>query len=394
MVSAKGRIFYIIDEAPVASAAFEPEWRLVEGKAFIETWRPEEHWRVWREKAPLKHLVANDAGTGRLLWKKDDADTKEIMPTAMAVSDRRVFIQNEKAIVALDAGTGKEIWRSDRPINLHSPGSSSPTLVAAGGVVICADREVRKIERKQDEQDDRSVDWYVYPHTDHSRKGETIAYDAATGKRLWNVDSVENFKAPADIFVLNDTAYVRCYTPGLGVGIDLRTGKVKKPLKKKSPIRDPGSHWRCYRNKATEKYLILCQRWSEFYDLETRVQTSVNFVRGSCQYGQMPCNGLLYAPHDSCACSIESKLNSIKALAPVANPTEDIPGAMRLEKGPAFGKTRNPKRRLADLPTRRSSRRCYGNDGWHRSGANVGNQARRPRYRAGRRRWDARSRHS
>jgi len=458
MVSAKGRIFYIIDEAPAASVAFEPEWRLVardafsgvllwkrkvepweghlrpfrtgptalarrlvavgdrvyvtlgygkpisvldaakgktiqtcrgtdnameiavddgavlavvgdrasfemedtgrmsvdEGKAFVETWRPEEHWRVWREKAPLKHLVANDAETGELLWKKNDADTREIMPTAMAVSDKRVFIQNEKAIVALDAGTGKEIWRSERLINPHSPGSSSPTLVAAGGVVICADREVRKTERKKDEQD-RSVDWYVYPHTDHSRKGEAIAYDAATGKRLWSVDSVENFKAPADVFVLNDTAYVRGHTPGLGVGIDLRTGKVKKPLTKKSPIRDPGTHWRCYRNKATEKYLILCQRWSEFYDLETRVQTSVNFVRGSCQYGQMPCNGLLYAPHDSCACSIESKLNSFKALAPIANPTADIPGAARLEKGPAFGKTRNPKSevRNEDWPTYR-----------------------------------------
>jgi outer membrane protein assembly factor BamB len=451
MVSTQGRIFYIVDEAPAASVAFEPEWRLVardafsgvllwkrkvepweghlrpfrtgptalarrlvavgdrvyvtlgygkpisildaatgkivlacegtdnameiavdsgtvfavvgdraplemedtgrmsvdERKAFIETWRPEAHWRVWREKAPLKHLVANDAETGRLLWKKDDADTREIMPTAMAVSDRRVFIQNEKAIVALDAGTGKQIWRSERPINLHSPGSSSPTLVAVNGVVICADREVRNVEHKQDGQD-RSVDWYVYPHTDHSRKGEAIAYDAATGKRLWSVDSVENFKAPTDIFVLNDKTYVRGYTPGLGVGIDLRTGKVKEPLTTKSPIRDPGTHWRCYRNKATEKYLILCQRWSEFYDLETRIQTSVNFVRGSCQYGQMPCNGLLYAPHDSCACSIESKLNSIKALAPVANPTEDIPWAARLEKGAAYGQIGNRQLKTED----------------------------------------------
>ncbi len=439
MVSTKGRIFYIIDEAPVASVAFESEWRLVardafsgvllwkrdieswedqfrpfrsgptalakrlvavgdhvyvtlgygkpisildaatgktireckgtdnameiavdegvvyavvgdraafekedtgrmsvnEGKAFIETWSPERHWKVWRKKAPLKHLVANHAETGKLLWKKDDADTREIMPSAMAVSERRVFIQNEKAIVALNADTGKELWRSSRPINLHSPGSSSPTLVAVNGVVLCADREVREVERRRGDQG-RSVDWYVYPHTDHSRNGETIAYDAATGKRLWSVGSVENFKAPADIFVVNDAAYVRSRIPGLGVGLDLRTGKIKKPLTKKSPIRDPGTHWRCYRNKATEKYLLLCQRWSEFYDLSTRVQTSVNFVRGSCQYGQMPCNGLLYAPHDSCACSIESKLNSFKALAPNANPTEDVSGAGRLEKGAAY----------------------------------------------------------
>jgi len=441
MVSAKGRIFYIIDEAPIASVALESEWRLVardafsgvllwkrpiapweghlrpfrtgptalarrlvavgdrvyvtlgygkpisvldaatgktiltcedtdnameiavdggvvcsvvgnespagientgrmsvdEGKAFIETWRPERHWRVWREKAPLKHLVATDAETGRLLWKKDDAGTREIMPTAMAVSENHVFIQNEKAIVALDSATGREVWRSVRPINAYSPGSSSPTLVAANGVVICADRKAREPPTGKDGRG-TLASWYVYPHTDHSRKGETIAYDAATGKRLWSVDSVENFKAPADVFVMDDTAYVRSYDPGLGIGIDLRTGEVRNPRTKKSPIRNPGSHWRCYRNKATEKYLILCQRWTEFYDLSTRIQTSVNFVRGTCQYGQMPCNGLLYSPHDSCACSLELKLNSFKALAPEPNSAEDHPGAVRLEKGPAYGK--------------------------------------------------------
>ena len=34
MVSAKGRVFYIIDEAPITSVAFEPEWRLVARDAF------------------------------------------------------------------------------------------------------------------------------------------------------------------------------------------------------------------------------------------------------------------------------------------------------------------------------------------------------------------------
>ncbi len=434
MVSAKGRIFYIIDEAPIASVAFESEWRLVARDAFsgvllwkrdIESWEDqfrqfrtgptglakrlvavddrvyltlgygepisiidaatgktlrtckstdnameiavddgvvyavvgdrkpfehedtgkrapagEIHWKITREKAPFKHLVANDAETGKLLWKKDDVDTREIMPSAMAVSEKRVFIQNEKAIVALDAGTGKEIWRSARAVSLDSPGSSSPTLVAVNGVVICADREVGPSKREKD-SDGRSVGWYMYPHADWERykanaPGQAIAYDAVTGEELWRLNCVGNFKAPADIFVVKDTAYVRSYKPGLGVGVDLRTGKVKNPPTKRSPIRNPGGHWRCYRNKATEKYLILCQGRTEFYDLSTRVQTSVNFVRGTCQYGQMPCNGLLYSPHDSCACSIESKLNSLKVLSAIPNPTEDVSGAVRLEKGAAY----------------------------------------------------------
>ncbi|NQT36007.1 MAG: PQQ-like beta-propeller repeat protein [Planctomycetes bacterium] len=296
---------------------------------------PERHWKLWREKAPLKHLVAVDAETGKLLWKKDDPDTHEIMPTAMAVSAGRVFIQNEQALVALDAESGKELWRAARPVNLDAPGSSAPTLVASGGVVICADREVGTTPRDKDAQG-RSAGWHMYPHTAHSRGGEAIAYDAATGERLWSVTSVENFRAPADVFVTDNMAFVRSNQPGLAAGMDLRTGQVKHLPQKKSPIRDPGTHWRCYRNKATEKYLVLCQRWTEFYDLATGVQTVSGFVRGSCQYGMLPCNGLLYAPHHSCACSIESTLSSFNALAPNANPAEDIPGVVRLEKGPAY----------------------------------------------------------
>jgi outer membrane protein assembly factor BamB len=309
-------------------------------KSLLTSWTPEKHWKVWREKLPLKHLVAIDAETGRLLWKKDDSDTQEIMRTAVAVAGGRVFFQNERAIFALDARNGKELWRAERLVITDRPGSSAPTLVASKDVVICADREVGAASREKDEQG-RSLSWHVYPHTAHSRDGETIAYDAATGKQLWKVNSVENFKAPADVFIMDDVAYVRSRKPGLGVAVDLKTGKVKNPPQKKSPIRDPGTHWRCYRNKATEKYLLLCQRWTEFYELATGVQTVSRFVRGSCQYGQMPCNGLLYAPHDSCACSMESKLNSFKALAPIANPAEDIPGVVRLEKGPAYEQVDN-----------------------------------------------------
>jgi len=459
MVSATGRVFYIVDEAPVASIAFAPEWRLIARDAFsgvvlwkrtIEPWEghlrpfrtgptalarrliaagehvyvtlgygkpitvldaatgkvvrdceqtanamelaldngtlfavvgdhdpfppqdtgrmshelqgtgktsgsPERHWRVWREKAPLKHLVALDAESGALLWKKDDADTREIMPTAMAVSGGRVFFQNEKALVALDAGTGEVLWRAARLVNLDAPASSAPTLVASGDVVICADREAGATPRKRDEWG-RLASWHFFPHTAHSKAGEAIAYDAATGERLWSVTSVENFRAPADVFVRDNLAFVRSNEPGLDVGLDLRTGQVKHLPQKRSPIRDPGTHWRCYRNKATAKYLVLCEQRTEFYDLETGAKVKNYWVRGACQYGMLPCNGLLYAPPHPCACSIESKLDSFNALAPNANPTEDTSDHERLEQGPAYEETRNPKletRNSDDWPTYR-----------------------------------------
>jgi outer membrane protein assembly factor BamB len=444
VVSARGRIFSIIDEAPVASVAFEPEWRLVARDAFsgvllwkrkIGPWEghfrpfrtgptalarrlvadgdrvyvtlgygkpvsildaatgrtirecsntdnameiavregvlfavvgdrppyeredtgrmaterkgtgktsgnPERHWKVWREKAPLKHLVAVEAASGKLLWKKDDADTREILPTAMGVAGGRVFVQNEKAILALDAGSGKQLWQAKRLASVNRAGSSAPTLVAGKDVVICADREVGTAPRDKDEQG-RSLSWYIYPHTDHPSKGQTIAYDAVTGRKLWSVNSVDNFRGPPDVFVLDDKAFIRSMKPGLAVGLDLRTGE-KKHVPPASKIRNPATHWRCYRNKATQNYLILCQRSTEFHNLATGTMHVDGFLRGACQYGVMPCNGLLYVPHHPCACSIETYLTSFNALAPKANPTQDPSQAPRLEKGPAYGKV-NPK---------------------------------------------------
>jgi len=439
VVSARGRIFTILDEAPVASVAFPPQWRLVARDAFsgVLLWKrdvgpweghfrpfrtgptelarrlvadgdrvyvtlgygkpvsildaatgrtirkcdntdnameiavregvvfavvgdrrpyeledtgkmaterkaagktsgnPERHWRVWRGKAPLKHLVAVEADSGKLLWKKDDADTREILPTAMAAAGGRVFVQNEKAILALDAGSGKELWRAERLVSVDRAGSSAPTLVAGKDVVICADREVGTAPRDRDEQG-RSLSWYIYPHTDHPSKGQAIAYDAATGRKLWSVNSVENFRGPPDVFVLDDKAFIRSMKPGLAVGLDVRTGE-KKHVPPASKIRNPATHWRCYRNKATQNYLILCQRSTEFHNLATGAMHVNGFLRGACQYGVLPCNGLLYVPHHPCACNVTTYLTSFNALAPKANPAEDPSPAPRLQKGPAYG---------------------------------------------------------
>jgi outer membrane protein assembly factor BamB len=95
-------------------------------------------------------------------------------------------------------------------------------------------------------------------------------------------------------------------------------------------------HHRCHRNKATEKYLVLGRDGTELVDVATGKGDGNPWVRGSCQYGVMPCNGLIYAPSHSCACHIESKLNGFNALAS-AGPSEAPPDDdARLERGPAY----------------------------------------------------------
>ena len=64
------------------------------------------------------------------------------------------------------------------------------------------------------------------------------------------------------------------------------------------------------------------------------------FVRGTCQYGVLPANGLLYTPPHACACSVTDLIKAgFIALAPQREQEQDLQPASdkALEKGPAFG---------------------------------------------------------
>ncbi len=78
---------------------------------------------------------------------------------------------------------------------------------------------------------------------------------------------------------------------------------------------DSKHHHRCYRNKATEKYLLLGKEGVEYVDLESGEVIINRWVRGACLYGVMPANGLLYLPPEQCGCYIESKLTAAGAAA-------------------------------------------------------------------------------
>ena len=55
----------------------------------------------------------------------------------------------------------------------------------------------------------------------------------------------------------------------------------------------------------------------EFIDTQTGDTFRHDWIRGVCQYGLLPCNGLLYVPPHSCACYIgyiEGKMAGFLAL--------------------------------------------------------------------------------
>jgi len=142
--------------------------------------------------------------------------------------------------------------------------------------------------------------------------------------------------------------------PDAGAAYDLKTGKPAKDLIARKKVESVGSHTRCYRSKATVNYLLGAYLGIELFDLHGEDHSRNNWVRGTCQYGFMPANGLIYAPPHACACFMEAKLFGFYALAAARKtPVREKGTRDRLQRGPAYGKIANCKteRESSSWPT-------------------------------------------
>ena len=287
-----------------------------------------------------RRVLAIQADSGKLLWKKADADTTELMPTTLAASGGHVFFQSMDHVVCLDAKGGREAWRAPRPVNLNRQGWSAPTLVVHDDVVLSADRAAAGKGKKGADRP-KQVQWTV-TSGGGGGAGELIAFSAKTGQRLWSCKCTEGYNSPVDVFVASGLVWVgataRRRGPDFTAGRDLHTGEIKKRIPTVGAYANAGMpHHRCYRNKATERYIVEGRAGAEFIDLVKGGGQKHHWVRGACQYGIMPCNGLLYAPPHACACFYKAKLSGFYAVAP-RRPAATTPSSAALERGPAFGK--------------------------------------------------------
>ncbi len=318
--------------------------------------------------AAATQVMAVAAETGERLWVNAEPYTRGLMPSTLASSAGRVYFQNAGAIVCLDAATGRLQWQSPRPIHRTRLAWSTPTLVVHDGVVFSADRRA--------EDTDGEVLWipsggYHEYIRGEGAEGELVAFDAATGERLWNCPAYEGFNAPVDVMIADGLLWTGRYAwgnePGITHARDPKTGEVRRQRPADQETVPRMGHARCHRAKATTRYLILGRRGVEFVDLETGDMTANFWVRGVCQYGVMPANGLLYVPPHPCACNYADMLKSgFMALAPERGPEAAGPSdSAALEPGPAYG-WQPPDRAPdpADWPTHR------GNPA--RSGATAG----------------------
>ncbi len=396
-VSAGGRVFYVADEGPIACAGAPPKWSLFARDAFsgVLLWkRPIQVWQghlssfhdgladlprrlvavddrvyaslgigepltaldaatgetvkvydgtagarefilhgktlcvvvgdVAEQKRIASHhysitkmiprdIVALDAATGRKLWGVVDKN----VPCTLTASGKRIFYQNPKEVVCLDAAAGNRLWAAPRASASGSiNGDETPTILVSGDVLLTAEGS-----------------W---------RGGTIVALSVEDGKELWNGKTKQPLSNQVDVFAINGKVWTGMWSShkdSFPVPRDLKTGQpAGLPGGKVTFLGDQprGHHHRCYRNKATDRYMLTARRGVEFVDVTTGKGYAYNGFRGTCQYGVMPANGLLYLPPNSCACYIQANPTGFKAMASEWKPFPA--GGERLAKGPAYGR--------------------------------------------------------
>jgi outer membrane protein assembly factor BamB len=257
-----------------------------------------------------RDIQAIDAATGAPLW---EARTP-VLPLSMAVGPAKVYFHDGEKIIALDRASGKKCWESP-PAGRKQliPTSFGATLVVYNDVIVYT-----------------------------GGNGRMSAYSTETGTRLWeDRQPPTGHSSPLDILATGGLIWNGAIAGGRHDGIfrgrDPHTGEVVREFP--PDVETYWFHHRCYRAKATDRYLLSSRTGVEFIDLEKEHWDINHWVRGACVYGIMPCNGLLYAPQHPCICYAESKLNGFCALAPTSTTRpalSEIDDDERLVKGPVY----------------------------------------------------------
>jgi outer membrane protein assembly factor BamB len=241
-------------------------------------------------------------------------------PLSWAIDNGRIVHLSGKALVARDLKNGRETWRVQ-------PKLTNPrTLVHLQDVIVM-------------------------------QGGKSVAtYDATDGTLLWDktVPAISGGEGD-DLFVVDGLVWRGIQSideggmPGrkspnaLVIGWDLRTGEEKRRIRVDN-LRSPEHHHRCYRNKATNRYLISSYEGAEFLDFQASDHGQNNWIRGACKYGMIPCNGMLYVPPDQCFCQPGAKLLGFAALkAEPQTPMKFVADKDRLEEGPVYGEKTDAK---------------------------------------------------
>jgi outer membrane protein assembly factor BamB len=313
------------------------------GTSEVHRWGDGLYHRDEPESTDFRYIAAYDSDSGTQLWRKDFTGTRFLLPQTLTVRKGSVYYQDITGVGRLDARTGTPHWRQPRPTVSRRMSFASPCVVATDDILLVSDRKPKpKSKNPQDGIATDKVEWGVdgWNQAGFARKGgnQLIAYSVQDGAPLWKIDCAEGYNSPVDIFVIGDRVYVGAKWQAY----ELKTGTlIEGPSMKGDKVGMP--HHRCYRNKASTRYVFTGRSGIEIADLETGWQGNNSWIRGTCQYGILPANGLLYAPPNACACFNKVKVQGFFAAATAREiPLDPIPENARLSKGPAYGDNFQP----------------------------------------------------
>ena len=229
----------------------------------------------------------------------------------MAVDGDTVALIDGDSLVALDLDTGQQRWRTTFPLAKADANAGNikagknlwnGAMIVSNGVVV------------------------------HASPNQLAAISAQTGEILWQQPKKylqHLWYEWQDVFVIEGLVWTwsaelarekleggpgNSAWPVSANGYDLHTGELKRKVDL-GKVFKTNHHHRCYRDKATLRYILASRRGSEFIDLKTGTHSINNWVRGACHMGMMPANGLQYAPPHPCQCYNDEKLTGFNALA-------------------------------------------------------------------------------
>jgi outer membrane protein assembly factor BamB len=303
---------------------------------------------VQEEATISKSIVAYNAKSGKKLWSATGDNLKNITPLSLCARGDNVFYLDSAQLHCIDADSGKEKWASEFKTEGQFIRSYAPTVVVRDKVIMV-------------------LTW-----------DRMYGYAVKDGKNIWKNKGSIGFGSPGDLFVIGDKAWTApmrksiwrgsrtnkqgMVTTGInipssdfinqgktGAGVDINTGVITDEL----PFVRNQHHHRCYRNKATEKYILIGHSGIQLVDPITKKGSTNQWLRGICQYGIMPANGCIYVPPDPCQCYNAMRINGFFAIkeGSAADEYEIVPV---LEKGAAY----------ANVSGRKGSAGPDAKDGW------------------------------
>jgi outer membrane protein assembly factor BamB len=286
----------VLDDRIVTSAGLDAESD-TRRDGLLNMWAPSERW-----------IRAYERESGKLLWKQKTG----MFPLTMAATDEGIYYHDTDRVVCVNPADGSRRWEAgDLPYKKFGlipysqgkgrsadSGSFGPTLLVQDGVVLYS------VTREQRSDGDMG-------------HGILHAYEAKTGKEIWQADFPPAGEcSPKDLWVVDGTVYMLSRETKGTAGLDLHTGEKKVEF----PIQDEPAffHPRCHRYKATEKYILPSNQGFEMIDLDQKKWHMFFWVRGSCSFGYLTANGMIYFPPGPCACFTDTFLHGTYALAPRA----------------------------------------------------------------------------